>query len=108
MILLAMIFHPWLPYSVRERHVPGTLAMAVMLFTAGLVLTFGQQERRGLVAASIVGGMWIGNAMLIAYDLTSDPTTHNLLPFEFIMIGAAIIPTWAGTFIGHLAGRVRT
>lgn len=106
--LHAMIFHPWLPYSIRERHVLSAWAMASMLLVAGLVLTFGLKERRGLVAASIVGGMWVANALLIAYDFSNDPTTHNLFPFEFIVIGFAIIPVAAGAFISHLANRART
>ncbi len=80
--------------------------MALMLFFPALVLTYGQHERRGLVTASIVGGMWIGNALLITYDFTKDPTTHNLLPFEFIIIGFAIVPAAAGAFASHLAGRI--
>jgi hypothetical protein len=107
-VLHAMIFHPWLPYSVRERHIPGAWAMAITIFLAGLVLTFGQRERRGLVAASIVGGMWIGNVLLVAFDWMKDPTTHNLFPFEFIMIGFAIVPAAAGAFVSHLAARART
>jgi hypothetical protein len=47
-VLHALIFHPSLPCSVRERHLPGAWAMAAFLALAGLVLTYGLKERHHL------------------------------------------------------------
>jgi hypothetical protein len=107
LILHAMIFHPWMPYSVRERHVPSAWAMAAVLALAGLILTFDLKERRAVVLASIVGGMFAANTLLIAFDWMKDSTSHNLFPFEFIMIGFAIVPAAAGAFLGHMVERLR-
>lgn len=108
LILHVLIFHPWIPYSHRESMMPGALPMAIAFVIAGLILTFGTDERRGLICACIVGGMFVGNAALCAYDWASDPTTHNLFPFEFVMIAFAIVPAAFGAFLGHLAERFRT
>jgi hypothetical protein len=107
LFLHILIFHPWVPYSHRESQLPGVWPMAMVFALAGLVLTFGAEERRGLIIACIVGGMFAGNTALIAYDWIGDPTTHNLFPFEFVMIGSAIVPAACGAFVGHLAGRLR-
>ncbi len=105
LVLHALIFHPWIPYSLRESRVPSAWAMAVILGFAGLVLTYGIVERRGLVVLCIVAGMFLGNIALIAYDWTIDPTTHNLFPFEFVMIAFAAVPASVGAWMAHLAGR---
>jgi len=104
-ILHALIFHPWIPYSHRERTMPGALPMAIAFIIAGFILTFGMSGRRGLVLMSIVGGMFAGNAALCAYDWMGDPTTHNLFPFEFVMIGFAIVPAAIGAFLSGLMQR---
>lgn len=106
-ILHVMIFHPWIPYSHRESQLPGILPMAIVLAVAGMILTFGADERRGLICMCIVAGMFVGNAALCAYDWSSDSTTHNLFPFEFVMIAFAIVPAAGGAFLSHLAGRLR-
>jgi len=49
--------------------------------------------------APAVLGMCLGNALLIAFDWMKDPTTHNLFPFEFIMIASAMIPVYGGGLI---------
>jgi len=108
LILHALIFHPWIDYSHRERTMPGAMPMAIAFVIAGFLLTFGLRERRGLVLMCIVGGMFAGNAALCTYDWMGDPTTHNLFPFEFVMIAFAIVPAAVGAFLGHLAERVRT
>jgi hypothetical protein len=108
LILHIMIFHPWIPYSHRESMLPGVWPMAIAFVLAGLVLTFGTDERRGLICMCIVGGMFVGNAALCAYDWMGDPTTHNLFPFEFVMIGFAIVPAAGGAFLAHLLDRLRT
>jgi hypothetical protein len=107
-ILHVMIFHPWIPYSHRESMLPGVWPMAIAFTLAGLILTLGTTERRGLICMCIVAGMFVGNATLCAYDWASDPTTHNLFPFEFAMIAFAIVPATCGAFLSHLAGRLRT
>ena len=106
-VLHTLIFHPWVPYSHRESLVPGFWPMAIAFTLAGLILTFGTDERRGLILMCIVGGMFAANAALIAYDWIGDPTSHNLFPFEFVMIASAIVPASFGAFLSHLAERWR-
>jgi hypothetical protein len=108
LVLHVLIFKPWIPYSHREYMMPGVLPMAIAFVIAGFVLTFGMSERRGLVLMCIVGGMFAGNAALCAYDWSGDATTHNLFPFEFVMIAFAIVPAAAGGFLAQLVDRRRT
>jgi hypothetical protein len=107
LFLHIMIFHPWIPYSHRESMLPGVWPMAIAFVLAGLVLTLGTDERRGLIVICLVGGMFAGNAALISYDWIGDPTTHNLFPFEFVMIGFAVVPAAFGAFLSHLVARLR-
>ena len=102
LVLHVLIFKPWIPYSHREYMMPGALTMAIAFIIAGFLLTLGLRERRGLILMCIVGGMFVGNAALCAYDWIGDPTTHNLFPFEFVMIAFAIVPAAIGAFLGHL------
>jgi hypothetical protein len=105
LILHALIFHPWIPYSHRERSMPGALPMAIAFTIAGFLLTLGASERRKLILLCIVGGMFAGNAVLCSYDWMGDPTTHNLFPFEFVMIAFAIVPAAVGAFLSGLTQR---
>jgi hypothetical protein len=98
-VLHFLFFHPYLPYSVREHRMPGVWPMATMLFLAGFAICFRAEGRTARLCACIVLGMCLGNALLIAFDWMKDPTTHNLFPFEFIMIASAMIPVYAGGLI---------
>ncbi|HWR16976.1 MAG TPA: hypothetical protein VN577_19260 [Terriglobales bacterium] len=106
-VLHFFIFHPYLPYSVRESRVPGFWTLVVVFAVAGFLLNLGNTERRGLICACVVGAMFAGNMVIIAMDWMKDPTTHNLFPFEFIMIALAFAPLGAGTVASLYASRLR-
>ena len=99
LFLHALIFRPFLPYSVRERNVPNFWAILVMLLIAGFAATARISDRTFKLCAFVVLGMCAGNAFIIAIDWMKDPTSHNLFPFEFIMIASAIIPVYVGGLI---------
>jgi hypothetical protein len=87
----------FLPYSVRESHhgLP-VYALPILSFLAGLVLTLGLEQKRRFVPISLVAGICASNACLIIVDCWSDPTNHNLWPFEFVMIFALTAPAFLG------------
>jgi hypothetical protein len=98
-VLHFLFFHPYLPYSVREHRMPGFWPMVITLLIAGFAATFRAAGHPAKLCACIVLGICLGNALLIAFDWMKDPTTHNLFPFEFIMIASAMIPVYAGGLI---------
>jgi len=91
-------YHPWLPYSMRERSQTGTGMLMVMAgaFACGLLLGRGEHQVRYLIAAAFLGAMWLANAVVIAADWHFDPTSHNLLPFEFIILAFLGSPAFLG------------
>ena len=97
-------YHPWLPYSLRERSQTGGALLVVMggAFACGLVLGWGANRQRYAIAATFLGAMFLANAVVIAADWHLDPTTHNLLPFEFIILGFLGSPAFLGAALsGH-------
>jgi len=107
LLLHFLFFHPYLPYSVREHRMPGFWPMVITLLIAGFAATFRAAGHTARICACIVLGMCLGNALLIAFDWMKDPTTHNLFPFEFIMIASAMIPVYAGGLISWRLTGVR-
>jgi hypothetical protein len=66
-----------------------------------------------LIPLVIVAGQTITHTVVLIRDVTIDPTTHNLLPFEYIFAWIAVgIPAVAGTLLARAiswaAGRSRT
>src|SRR5437899_2588059 len=92
--LYAWAYHPWLSYSMRERSMRGAdfLIVAAVAAVAAMALAWGTGRKRLLVAVGLVAGMWVTNAVVIAADLRLDPTSHNLLPFEFVILGIVASP----------------
>ena len=107
-VLHFLFFHPYLPYSVREHRMPGFWPMVITLLLAGFAATFRAAGHTARICAFVVLGMCLGNAVLLLFDWTKDPTTHNLFPFEFIMIASAMIPIYAGGLLSRWLTGTRT
>jgi len=55
-----------------------------------------------LIPSVIVIGQTMTHTIVLIYDLTIDPTTHNLLPFEYIFMWIAVgIPAVAGSMLAR-------
>jgi len=55
-----------------------------------------------LIPSVIVIGQTITHTIVLIYDVTIDPTTHNLLPFEYIFMWIAVgIPAVAGSMLAR-------
>ena len=95
-------YHPWLPYSERERSWTTSGFMVVMAggFIGALLLTRGARRHRYRIAAAFLAAMFAANACVIAFDWTVDPTDHNMFPFEFVLLGMLAIPAFVGAAIG--------
>ena len=105
----AVFFWKFQPYATRE-HGPDLLPwyfLPILTFLAGLLLTLALEGKKRWVPVALFGGFSAANACLIVVDCASDPTNHNLWPFEFVMIALATAPAFVGAGISHLVGRFR-
>jgi len=100
--LYALWYHPWIAYAHREASqtaVEFFLAMAGAFVTA-LLLSLNTRPHRYRLAGAMLGSMFVMHAVVISIDLKTDPTDHNLLPFEFIILGVLVSPAFLGSAIG--------
>jgi hypothetical protein len=55
-----------------------------------------------LIPSAIVIGQTITHTIVLIRDVTIDPTTHNLLPFEYIFMWIAVgVPAAAGSLLAR-------
>lgn len=103
-VLYGWSYHPWLPYAVRERSQEGSGLLVLMggALAGGYLLGRGLGRYRYRVAMAFLATLFAANALVIALDWREDPTSHNLLPFEFIMLSFLGSPAFLGAM---LAGR---
>jgi hypothetical protein len=100
--LYCWCYHPWLPYAARERSWTGSAFAVVMIggLLAGFVLAWGARSHRYRIAAAFLTAMFAANACVIAFDWTTDPTDHNMFPFEFAGLAILASPAFLGAAIG--------
>jgi hypothetical protein len=62
-------------------------------------------DARGLlIPLAIVTGLTITHTVVVIRDATLDPTTHNLLPFEYLIVLVVVgIPALAGSLFARAA-----
>jgi peptidoglycan/LPS O-acetylase OafA/YrhL len=105
----AVFFWKFQPYATRE-HGPGILPwyfLPILAFVAGLLLTLAAEGKKRSIPAAMLGGFCVANACLIVADCASDPTNHNLWPFEFVMIAIATAPAFLGAGVSAVIDRKR-
>ena len=105
----AVFYWRFQPYSARnpQHNMLPEFMLPVLAFAAGLLLTLGMEGRKRLVPLALVGGFFAANACLNVADCWSDPTNHNLWPFEFVIIVVMTSPVWLGAGISALIERMR-
>jgi len=103
-MLDAVFFWKFQPYSAREHghDLLPWYCLPVLAFVAGLLLSIGIEGKKRWVPLAILGGFFGANACLIVADCATDPTNHNLWPFEFVMIAAASSPAFLGAAVSGL------
>jgi hypothetical protein len=102
---LATLFRG-LSYSERNNLTFASyLVFALLLLAAGFGVAFGQPRPRFALASWAVAGVWAGHAWVINLDWRVDPTDHNLLPFEFVLLAIAASPAYLGVALARLYSR---
>jgi len=105
----AVFYWRFAPYSVREHHhdLLPMYMLPILALLAGVLLTLGMAKNRRLIPLSIISGFFAANICLIVADCASDPSNHNLWPFEFVIIAVMTSPAFLGAGISGLIQRVR-
>lgn len=61
------------------------------LLLVPLILNFGA-KRTLLISAAVWAGMTIAHTIVLIVETSADPTSHNLWPFEYLMLSLVAVP----------------
>lgn len=88
---------PWFAFGV------GNICFkASWIASAGLGLGLGWLQPRHAIRLALYSGalLFLLHAVTIVVDIHHIPDAHNLLPFEFVILGIALGPIFPGAAIG--------
>jgi hypothetical protein len=98
----------FLPYSERnELPVSTYQTFALALLTLGFLVTLGAGKPRYRPAALAIFAALAAHLVVIAVDLQSDATDHNLFPLELLIIAFAASPAFLGAALAHFTDTAR-
>jgi len=109
-VILDAVFNwRFLPYSARthQHEILPNFMLPILALVAGLLLTLNLPENRRLIPLSLIGGFLAAHICLVVADCASDPTNHNLWPFEFVFLAVMTSPAFLGAGIIGLIQRMR-
>ena len=99
----------FLSYAERNRlSFDSFLALGALVLGIGFAVGLGLKSRRYTTAGFVLLGVWAAHAVVVFVDMQKDPTDHNLLPFEFILLGVYAVPAYVGAAVAHLVDFLRT
>lgn len=93
-------------YSARmhQSHPAALWSVLAALLLVPAVLNFGVRQTLRITAA-VWAGMAIPHTILLVAEISADPTSHNLFPFEYVLLGLFAIPALLGAVAGRFAGQ---
>ena len=83
------------------------LVFAGVISLLGFLLTLGLKHARYRIGTWMIAGACVSHLVVITWDVRLDPTSHNLLPFEFIVLAVMALPAYLGIAAGNALGRLR-
>ncbi len=118
-----VLFADAYPYGERYQH-QSLIGISIswlgplLAFLCSFALDFKRRGPRGespapgwiakfdslalLIPAAMVIGLTVTHTIVLIRDVTIDPTTHNLLPFEYIFAWVAVgVPAVAGSMLAR-------
>jgi hypothetical protein len=106
--ILAAVFTGFLLDTAGMQGEPERMPVWVpaLLFAAGLVLPAGMKKALWQVPVAVFAGACLSHTVMLGRDLAKDPTSHNLWPFEFVILGVLNVLTFAGTGLTAAAQKV--
>ena len=97
----------FLSYSERNRLPASTYEVFATLTLIGVFLvTLGMRTGRYRTVSLILVGIALAHLVVLIVDVGQDATTHNLLPFEFVILWVMALPAYVGAAVSHLVGRL--
>ena len=92
---------PWFAFAFSNLHVVPTLFSFFVLGVAAGVAHPRRWLLLGCLSVSLPPSL---NAINLIRDLSIDPTSHNLFPFEFAMLAIVSWPALVGAYVGGKIG----
>ena len=100
---------PYWPLAYREVSLPGNPATATFLLggaAAGVLATYLLRPARLAPLLAVAGGFVLAVLGRVTVETSRDPTSHNLWPFEVVIIGGiGLVAAALGTGLGMLIWR---
>ncbi|HJR17560.1 MAG TPA: hypothetical protein VJ808_11955 [Gemmatimonadales bacterium] len=103
-----LILFRFMSYSERNK-LPGDvyLTFAAVALVIGFAVTLGATTDRYRTAGFVLLGVCLAHLLVIVADYQQDPTSHNLMPFEFAILCAVATPAYAGAGMAHILDYIR-
>jgi hypothetical protein len=93
-------------YSTRmhEMHAVALCSVLAALLLVPFILNFAAR-RTLLISGAVWTGMAISHTIVLIAEISADPTSHNLFPFEYVMLSFFAVPALLGALAGRFAGQ---
>ena len=93
-------------YQARMRglHTVALWCALAALLLVPAVLNFGEKLTLR-IAAAVWSGMAVPHTLVLIREISVDPTSHNLWPFEYIILCLFAVPALLGGVAGRFAGQ---
>jgi hypothetical protein len=107
-VAYALILFRFLSYSERNK-LPGEvyLTFAGVALAIGFAVSLGATTGRYRTAGFVLLGVCVAHLLVIIADYQQDPTSHNLAPFEFVILCVVAAPAYVGAGIAHIVDYIR-
>jgi drug/metabolite transporter (DMT)-like permease len=103
-----LILFRFLSYSERNKLSGDVyLTFAAVALVIGFAVTLGATAGRYRTAGFVLLGVCLAHLLVIIADYQQDPTSHNLMPFEFAILCVVAAPAYAGAGIAHIVDYIR-
>jgi drug/metabolite transporter (DMT)-like permease len=103
-----LILFRFLSYSERNKLSGDVyLTFAAVALVIGFAVTLGVTTRRYRTAGFVLLGVCLAHLLVIVADYQQDPTSHNLMPFEFAILCVVAAPAYVGAGIAHIVDSIR-
>jgi hypothetical protein len=93
-------------YSARMRgsHPVALWCVLAALLLVPVILNFGAKQTLR-ISAAVWAGMAIPHTIVLILETSADPTSHNLWPFEYVMLSILAFTALLGALAGRFAGQ---
>jgi hypothetical protein len=107
-IAYTAVMYRFQTYQQRNNMPPATFeTFAGVMFLPGFGVGLSSAQSQLRLATLLIAGVFAAHCCVVGLDWQQDPTNHNLLPFEFIYLGALGSPAYLGVLLSRNVRRRR-